>query len=78
MVKISVLEFRREAKRVIGKLRQGQRIILTYRGNPVARMEPIAETFIAEDDPIYSLADLAVPDMKTLTNKEIDRLIYEK
>jgi antitoxin (DNA-binding transcriptional repressor) of toxin-antitoxin stability system len=78
MIKISVLEFRREAKRVIGKLRQGQRIILTYRGTPVARMEPITETFIAEDDPIYSLADLAVPDMKTLTNKEIDRLIYEK
>ena len=78
MIKISVLDFRREAKRVIGKLRQGQRIVLTYRGNPVARMEPISETFIAEDDPIYSLADLAVPDMKTLTNKEIDRLIYEK
>ena len=78
MVKVSVLEFRREAKRVIGRLRQGQRMVLTYRGKPVARMEPFAEQFIAEDDPIYSLADLAVPGMETLSNEAMDGLIYEK
>jgi prevent-host-death family protein len=78
MSKVSVLEFRREAKQVIDRLRQGQRIVLTYRGKPVARMEPIAEKCIAEDDPIYSLADLAAPGLETLANEEIDRLIYEK
>jgi prevent-host-death family protein len=78
MTKVSVLEFRRDAKQVIGRLRQGQRIVLTYRGKPVARMEPIAETFIAEDDPIYSLADLAAPGLNTLSNEEMDRLIYEE
>ncbi len=77
MVKVSVLEFRRQAKQVIGRLRQGQRIILTYRGKAVARMEPITEQRIAEDDPVYSLADLAVPGLETLSNEEMDRLIYE-
>ena len=60
MVKISVLEFRREAKEVIRRLQQGQRLVLTYRGKPVARMEPIVEGVTAGNDPIYSLADLAV------------------
>ncbi len=78
MVQVSVLEFRREAKRVIGRLRQGQRMVLTYRGKPVARMEPIAKDFIAEDDPIYSLAGLAISGMGNLSNEEMERLIYEK
>jgi prevent-host-death family protein len=78
MNKVSVLEFRREAKGVIRRLRQGQRLILTYRGKPVARMEPILADEIAEDDAIYSLADLAVPGLSSCTNQEIDEQVYEK
>jgi hypothetical protein len=41
-------------------------------------MEPIAEKCVTEADPIYSLAELAAPGLKTLANEEMDRLIYEK
>lgn len=78
MVRISVLQFRRQAKQVISRLQKGQRMILTYRGKAVARMEPIAEEFIAEDDPIYSLADSATPGLEPLSNEEMERLIYER
>ncbi len=78
MVRVSLLEFRRDAKGIIRRLQKGQRMILTYRGLPVARMEPIAERTVSEDDPIYSLADIAVPGPASMSNEEIDRMIYEK
>ena len=78
MVTISVLEFRHQAKSVIRRLLQGQRMILTYRGKAVARMEPILEGAVAEDDPIYSLAELATPGLAPCSNEEMERLIYEK
>jgi antitoxin (DNA-binding transcriptional repressor) of toxin-antitoxin stability system len=78
MVTISVLEFRRQAKSVIRRLRQGQRMILTYRGKAVARMEPILGETVAEDDPIYSLAELATRDLAPCSNEEMERLIYEE
>ena len=78
MTRISVLEFRREASRVIRRLQQGQRLVLTYRGKPVARMEPIVERVAPKNDPIYSLADLAVQGMPSISNEDMDTLIYEK
>ena len=78
MITISVLEFRREARGVIRRLQQGQRLVLTYRGKPVARMEPIREELAAKNDPIYSLADLAVQGLPSCSNEEMDTLIYEK
>jgi antitoxin (DNA-binding transcriptional repressor) of toxin-antitoxin stability system len=78
MVKVSLLEFRRDARGIVRRLRKGQRMILTYRGLPVARMEPITEETVAEDDPIYSLSDLAVRDLASISNEEIDRVIYEE
>jgi antitoxin (DNA-binding transcriptional repressor) of toxin-antitoxin stability system len=78
MVEISVLEFRREAKKIIGRLQKGQRMVLTYRGKAIARMEPIGAESIAEDDPIYSLADLAVTGAGSISNEEMERIIYEK
>jgi prevent-host-death family protein len=77
MERVSVLEFRRDAERIIRKVKQGQRLILTYRGRPVMRLEPIQDQKISSDDPFYGLAQLAVPGGKSLTNEEIDRLIYE-
>jgi len=76
MIKVSVLEFRRKARLIIRRLEQGHRMVLTYRGKPVARMEPIAHELIGEDDPIYSLGDLAVDELPSLSNEEIDRDVY--
>jgi hypothetical protein len=40
MKKVSMLEFRRNAKAVIRKVHLCQGLILTYRGKPVIRLEP--------------------------------------
>jgi prevent-host-death family protein len=77
MERVSILEFRRDADRVIRKVRQGKRLILTYRGKPVMRLEPIRDCEIGPDDPFYALAQLAIADGRSLTNEEIDQIVYE-
>jgi prevent-host-death family protein len=77
MERVSVLEFRRDAERIIRRVKQGQQLILTYRGQPVMRLEPIRDRKIGPDDPFYALAQLAASGGKSLSNEEIDRLIYE-
>ena len=76
MKKISMLDFRLDAERIIAQVQKGQRMILTRRGKPVARLEPIAEVPDA-DDPIYTLADLAVSG-ESLDNSQIDEILYGK
>jgi prevent-host-death family protein len=78
MEKITVLEFRRHAEAVIRKVRQGKRLILTYRGKPVMRLEPIQESVPAADDPFYALPQLATPKGRSLTNEEIDQIVYAR
>ena len=77
MEKVSILEFRRDAEAVIRKVRQGKRLVLTYRGKPVMRLEPIRERNVAPDDPFYTIAELATADGRSLTNEEIDQIVYQ-
>jgi antitoxin (DNA-binding transcriptional repressor) of toxin-antitoxin stability system len=77
MDRISILQFRHDAEGIIRQVRQGKRLILTYRGKPVMRLEPVGEEHIPPDDPFYSIDRLAVSGGKPLTNEEIDRIIYE-
>jgi antitoxin (DNA-binding transcriptional repressor) of toxin-antitoxin stability system len=77
MEKVSILEFRRDADAVIRKVRQGKRLIMTYRGKAVMRLEPIQEGNPGPDDSFYNLAQLAVPKGRSLTNEEIDQIVYE-
>jgi antitoxin (DNA-binding transcriptional repressor) of toxin-antitoxin stability system len=72
-----MLEFRQDAEGVIRRLRSGERLLLTYRGKPVARLEPLEAEVAAADDPIYSLYQLADDETEPLTNDEIDALIYD-
>jgi antitoxin (DNA-binding transcriptional repressor) of toxin-antitoxin stability system len=76
MEKVSVLEFRRDAVAVIRKVRQGKRLIMTYRGKPVMRLEPIQASVPGQDDPFYRLAECAVSTGQPLTNEEIDEIVY--
>jgi prevent-host-death family protein len=78
MESISMLEFRREAGSVLKRVRKGHAFVLTYRGTPVARLEPIPSTAISTDDPIYSLDEIASKHTGSLTNEEIDRIVYGK
>ncbi len=76
MEKVSVLEFRRDAVAVIRKVRQGKRLVMTYRGRPVMRLEPIVDEIPSADDPFYKLGDLASSTAEPLTNEEIDKIVY--
>lgn len=77
MKQISMLELRRDAERIISRVQRGQRMILTRRGKPVARLEPIIDEHPDSDDPFYLLADLAETGV-SLSNSQIDEVIYGK
>ena len=76
MSEISMLEFRQQAQAVIAKLRRGQRMTLTYRGKAVATLEPIVDTQVDNDDPFYQLDSLAESGGESLSNDEIDQVLY--
>lgn len=75
MERVSMLEFRRDAERVLAKVRNGERLVLTHRGKPVARLEPILDVPVDADDPFYSLCELAEP-AGSLSNRQIDEILY--
>ena len=76
MTAISLVQFRKDAGGILNRVRQGQSMLLTVRGKPVARLEPIDQKAPA-DDPLYRLAERAVSDGANLSNAQIDRLLYE-
>jgi prevent-host-death family protein len=76
MTTVSMVEFRRDTEAIIRKVRRGQRMVLTYRGKPVMRLEPIADEEPSDDDPFYALPSHAVDNGGSLTNEEIDQIVY--
>jgi prevent-host-death family protein len=76
MKTVSMLEFRNQADAVLKQVGKGQAFVLTYRGRPVARLEPIRRRAIDSDDPIYGLGELASDSAGPLTNAEIDETVY--
>jgi prevent-host-death family protein len=76
MDRVSILELRRDAEGIIRKVQQGKRLILTYRGKPVLRLEPIRPQAAGPDDPFYALDRLAVAGGEALGNDEIDQIVY--
>jgi antitoxin (DNA-binding transcriptional repressor) of toxin-antitoxin stability system len=57
-------------------VQKGQPIVLTRRGKPVVRLEPIREEVVSSDDPFFSLANLHVGTGASLSNAQIDSVIY--
>jgi antitoxin (DNA-binding transcriptional repressor) of toxin-antitoxin stability system len=75
MKTVSMLDFRLDAERIIARIQKGERLVLTRRGKPVARLEPIVDAGIDADDPFYALCDLAEPG-GSMTNEQIDETLY--
>jgi antitoxin (DNA-binding transcriptional repressor) of toxin-antitoxin stability system len=73
---VTMLELREDAARIVSAVRRGQRMVLTYRGRPAMRLEPIGSRSTSDDDAFYRLADLADHRGDPLTNEEIDRIVY--
>ena len=76
MKTISMLDFRHHTEKIIGQVQKGQRMILTCRGKPVARLEPIVKETVDADDPFYSLDELSDSSGAALTNAQIDDILY--
>jgi prevent-host-death family protein len=76
---MTMLEFRRDARGALDAVRRGERLLLTYRGEPVARLEPVVRdaSEVPDDDPLLRVDDFAVDGPGgSLANEEADRLIY--
>ena len=76
MKHISVLDFRKHSKKILDSGKRGERMIMTYRGKPVFRLEPINDNKLPSvDDPFYHIAQFA-QDGGNVTNPEIDKIVY--
>lgn len=79
MKTVTMLEFRRNASGVLKRLAKGEPLILSHRGKPAARLEPLAPTpsALASDDPALNLSSFAVegPGGK-FSSKDADLLLY--
>jgi antitoxin (DNA-binding transcriptional repressor) of toxin-antitoxin stability system len=76
MKTISMLQLRLHAEKIIGQVQKGQRVILTRRGKAVARLEPIVATSVDADDPFYRISELSADAGQTLSNAQIDDILY--
>ena len=78
MKTVTLLEFRKNAKRIIQWVTQGQRLMMTYRGKPVARIEPLENDIPDTNDPFYLLARHAAEEGTDLSNEDMDRILYDE
>ena len=76
MSSISMVELRQDAVKILGRVKNGEQLVLTYRGQPVARLSPYRTAEPSIDDPFYRLADHSVDDGASLKNEEMDAIIY--
>lgn len=76
MKSVSLLELRKDTAGVLRRARAGESMVLTVRGKPVIRLEPITEEKPSPTDPFYLLGSRAVKKGVSLTNDQMDRLIY--
>ena len=79
MKTVTMLDFRRRAAAILRDVAGGHAVTLTYRGKPTVRLEPVrpaASERKGTADPFYALDTLAARDGKSLSNAEMDALVY--
>ena len=76
MKHISILDFRKHSKRILDSAKRGERMIMTYRGKPVLRLEPINNKLPTADDPFYQLAQAGQSQGVNMSNTAIDKAVY--
>lgn len=76
-----MVDLRSRAAQVLSRLSHGERLVLCYRGKPVARLEPFhsPEESLPEADPFLTVAARAKPSKKGATpHDRIDSFVYGK
>jgi prevent-host-death family protein len=79
MKTVTMLEFRKDAEGILRRVARGERFLLSLRGRPAARLEPVSPDDGREsaDDPFLTIARRAVPSPKGKTrHADIDRILY--
>lgn len=79
MKTVTMLEFRQHAEGVLRRVAKGERFVLSHRGKPAARLEPLAAPPSTDlsGDPFLGIARRAKPSPKVKTNHaDIDRILY--
>lgn len=79
MKTVTLLEFRRHAEGVLRRVARGERFVLSRRGKPAARLEPVEGAAPADPlrDPFLGIARRAKPSPKGRTRHgDIDRILY--
>jgi prevent-host-death family protein len=79
MKTITMLQFRRDAEGILRRVARGERLVLSHRGRPAARLEPIDTSGEVDplNDPFLNIGRRAQPSAKGKTrHQEIDRILY--
>ena len=79
MKTVTMLEFRKNAERVLRRVAKGERLVLSHRGKPAARLEPVTAPPAAAfpDDPFLGIARRATASPKgKKKHSHIDRILY--
>jgi prevent-host-death family protein len=76
-VELPLNELRQDTKTILRDVARGEKIVLKYRGKPAARLVPLEKKKNgASPDPFYSLTRIGVAKGNSLSNEQMDRLIY--
>ena len=76
---VTMLEFRKNAESILRRIAKGERLVLSHRGKPAARLEPIAPGRSASliDDPFLGIGGRATASPRGKTrHAEIDHVLY--
>ena len=76
---VTMLEFRRNAQGVLRRIAKGERLVLSHRGKPAARLEPVAPGRSASlaDDPFLGIGRRATASPRGKTrHADIDHVLY--
>ena len=79
MKTVTMLDFRQRAAAVLRDVAGGHTVTLTYRGRPAVRLEPVPPRAPGKRgtvDPFYALDNLAAKGGESLSNAEMDALVY--
>lgn len=79
MKTVTLLEFRRDAENILRRVEQGERLVLSRRGRPAARLEPIEPATKSDvtNDPFLTIGKRAVRSPKGKTrHADIDKILY--
>ena len=79
MKTITMVELRQNAARVLRRIANGERLVLSHRGKPAARLEPVDAPATADrqSDPFFTAGRRATKSPKGKTkHAKIDQILY--